>query len=94
MFWGAYTHMKVEINMKFHVIEVQLLNPKICNYFTVLNTVNVIFNIFRICRCLWSFYNSFTNTAHKCKIMSGFRVVSFKIKYHLTWCSVLFLKED
>lgn len=56
--------------MKFNILKVQQLNPEVCNYFTVVNTVIVV---------LRSFYNSFTNAADKCKIISGSGVVHFKI---------------
>lgn len=78
-------HLRMQTNMKFHVRKAQRLNPKICNYFAVPNTLDFQHDLYlqQVFNCE-VFCNIFTNAAHKHKMMCLFGVVSFEIKYYIT----------
>lgn len=74
-------HLRMETNMKFHVHKAQQLNPRICNYFAVPNTLDLQYDLHlqQVFSC--EVFTIFSQIQHI--KLSGFGVVSFKSKYYL-----------
>lgn len=103
-FWGIFCHflcygmlaclikhLRMETNMKFHVHKAQRLNPKICNYFAVPNTVDLQHDLHlqQVFNCeVFTIFSQIQHINTKWCLVLGWWVLKASTASHsiLLWC--------